>query len=320
MIFIWHLSIFSQTILTPGYPTTEIFTDFHLNLDDTSKTTGFGLNRAYLGYRFLPENNISGSVILNAGVPDDLTTGTVTRRYAYLREASLSWEKEGLKITFGITGTRLFNFQQKFWDKRYIANSYQSKNGYGHVADLGVVVDYVISDVLKADVTLMNGEGYTSIQLDNGIKCSLGFTITPNEKISLRIYGDIMKSEDLLQPMFVSFIGYKDSKLTIGGEFTYKSNLELIKGHHAWGLSGTGSLVIFKKTEVFTRFDYSASVNVPDLSRHWHFLMDGSFLITGIQYSPANNIKFALNYQGTYPYDSEINMSNAIYINALFRY
>ena len=94
-----------------------------------------------------------------------------------------------------------------------------------------------------------------------------------------------MKYHGLWQPMFVSFIGYKDNKVTVGAEFTYKSNLEPVKGHHAWGLSGTGSLAILRKTEIFARFDYSASVNAPDIRRHWHYIMDGSFLITGIQYS-----------------------------------
>jgi len=320
MMFLWNQSIFNQTILVPGIPITEIFTDFHLNLNDTSETSGFGLNRAYLGYRFLPADNFSGSVILNAGDPDGLTAGSSPRRYAYLREASFSWEKEGFKITFGITGTRLFSFQQKFWDKRYIARSYQSKNGYGYVADLGVVVDYIFSDILRADVTVMNGEGYTSIQLDNAVKGSLGFTITPDNKVSIRIYGDVMKYHGLWQPMFVGFIGYKDDKVTIGAEFTYKSNLEPVRGHHAWGLSGTGSLAILRKTEVFARFDYSASVLEPDISRHWHYMMDGSFLVTGFQYSPAEKIKLALNYRSTYPYATENNPSKAVYLNLLFRY
>jgi hypothetical protein len=295
LMFLIQNALFNQTILTTGYPLTEIFTDFHINLNDTSKTTGFGLNRAYFGYKFFPENSFSGTVILNAGIPDDLAEGSVPRRYAYLREASLSWSKERLIITFGITGTRLFSFQQKFWGKRYVANTYQSINGYGYVADLGIVLDYTFNDVLKADVTVMNGEGYSNIQLDNGIKTSMGFTITPDDKVAIRIYGDIMKTHGLWQPMFVSFLGYKNRWLTIGVEYTYKSNLELIRGHHGWGISATGSLAITKKTEIFTRFDYSTSVKAPDETRPWNYAMDGSFLITGIQFSPSENVKLAMN-------------------------
>ena len=79
----------SQTTTITGKPIAEIFTDFHLNLNDTAKTTGFGLNRAYLGYNFLPGGNFSGSVIVYIGSPDELSSGAVHRRYAYCREASL---------------------------------------------------------------------------------------------------------------------------------------------------------------------------------------------------------------------------------------
>ena len=158
----WQI-LYNQTVNSTGHPITEIFTDFHLNIDDTSKTSGFGLNRAYFGYNFIPDSHFSGTVIVNAGIPDDLAPGSIPRRYAYIREASISYSNEKLKIAFGITGTRLFDFQQKFWGKRYIANTYQSINGYGFVADLGIVIDYQINDIVKADITLMNGEGYSNI-------------------------------------------------------------------------------------------------------------------------------------------------------------
>ena len=111
----------SQIVENSGTPIAEIFTDFHFNLNDTSKTTGFGLNRAYLGYNFLPVGNFSATLILNIGNPDDLPPDPNHRRYAYFREASLSWTKDKLNLTFGITSTRLWDFQQKFWGKRYVA-------------------------------------------------------------------------------------------------------------------------------------------------------------------------------------------------------
>ena len=111
------LIFYSQSIFSQGKPITEIFTDFHYNLKDTSKTTGFGLNRAYIGYNFLPAGSFSATVILNIGSPDDLAPGSVHRRYSFFREASIAYIKDNLTITLGITGTRLFDFQQKFWGK-----------------------------------------------------------------------------------------------------------------------------------------------------------------------------------------------------------
>jgi hypothetical protein len=312
--------LYNQTVTLTGSPIGEIFTDFHLNINDTSKTTGFNLNRAYLGYNFLPANNFSGTIIVNIGKPEDLAPSSEPRRYAYFREASICYSTEKLKASFGITGTRLFDFQQRFWGKRYIANTYQSINGYGFVADLGLAIDYQISDVLKADFTIMNGEGYTNIQLDNSLKSSLGFTITTDNHFAIRIYGDVLRTKGLWQPMLLGFVGFKNEKLTIGGEVTYKSNLDLNRGHHAWGISGTGAVYIAKETELFTRYDYSTSVITSGDANPWNYLKDGDFLVLGIQHTFSDNVKIALDYQGNYPYAAELQKSEAVFVNALFKF
>lgn len=315
----WQI-LYNQTVNSAGHPITEIFADFHLNLNDTSKTTGFGLNRAYLGYVFTPDDHFSGSVIINAGNPEDLAPGSIAKRYAYIREASLSYSNEKLKIAFGITGTRLFEFQQRFWGKRYIANTYQSINGYGYVADLGIVIDYQVSDNLKADFTLMNGEGYNNLQLDNCLRSSVGFTLTPDNGLAFRIYGDIEHTRDLWQPMFLGFAGFKNEIITIGAEITYKSNLGLIQGHDAWGLSGTGSVRLAEKTELFARYDYSKSVIAQGDIQRWNHLLDGDFLVLGIQYNFNSFVKIALDYQGIYPYDPNLSRSEQVLINASFKF
>lgn len=252
-----------QTLDNKGKAIAEIFTDFHLNLNDTAKTSGFGLNRAYIGYSFAAEKNFSGTVIVNIGKPEDLAPGSQPRRYAYFREASISYTNEKLKITLGMTGTRLFDYQQKFWGKRYIANTYQSLNGYGFVADLGIAADYKINDLLKADLTVMNGEGYYDIQIDNSIRTAVGLNITPGNSVAIRLYADLTRVAGVWQPMFIGFAGFRNKTVTIGAEVTYKSNLDAVAGHHAWGISGTGSLTVLKNTEVFIRYDYSTS-RVPD--------------------------------------------------------
>ena len=313
-------TINSQTTEITGKPVAEIFTDFHLNLNDTSKTTGFGLNRAYLGYNFLPGGNLSGSVIVNIGSPEELAPGAVHRRYAYFREASLSWTNDRLNVTFGITGTRIFNYQQKFWGKRYIANTYQSLNGYGLIADLGVVMDYKINEIVSTDVSVANGEGYSELQLDNSVKTSVGFTITPIKELAFRLYGDIDKPKSIWQSTLVAFAGYKSELITVGAEVSFKSNLDMIAGHNAWGISGTGAINVTKKTDLFVRYDYSTSLVVPGDNLQWNYKKDGSLLIFGVERIISQNVKIALDYQGTFPYSTERRNSDAIYINALFKF
>jgi hypothetical protein len=303
-----------------GKPIAEIFTDFHVNFNDTAKHTGFDLNRGYFGYHFMPGGNLTGKLIVNVGSPEDLIDGSVPRRYAYFREASLIWSDERLTVSFGITGTKIFEYQQKFWGKRYVANTYQSINGYGFIADLGIVIDYHFNDIFKIDFTLMNGEGYSNIQLDNGLRTSAGLTITPESGLAFRIYFDLERVNTVWQPMFVGFAGFKNDKITIGAEVTYKSNLDLTEGHDAWGFSGTGSVNLTGKTELFARYDHSKSATVPGETQQWNYLNDGDFLVIGIQYSFNKYVKIALDYQGTYPYDTDSQKSEEIILNALFKF
>ena len=314
------LMLNSQSILSQGKPITEIFTDFHYNLNDSLKTTGFGLNRAYLGYNFLPAGNFSGTIILNIGSPDELAPGAVRRRYSFFREASVTYAKDNLTIALGINGTRLFDFQQRFWGKRYVANTYQSINGYGYVADLGVAIDYKFSDLWKGDITVMNGEGYSDLQLDNGIKSSAGITFTPVKQVAIRIYGDAENPKNRWRYTFIGFAGFKNDLITIGGEISYRSNLDMIPGHNAWGISCTGGITILKKTELFARYDYSASVILPDEDAQWNWLNDGRFAVFGVQYTFSDNVKMALNYQGTFPYTNNKQDTNAIFVNAFFKF
>ena len=318
--FVITQTSYSQNVEISGKPIAEIHTNFHQQINDTTQTTGFGLTKAYLGYQFLPSGNFSGTIIVNIGNPEDLCQESVHRRYANFREASIKYSKNNLDVAFGITSTRLWDFQQKYWGKRYIANTFQSLNGYGFVADMGISVDYKFNDILKADFTVMNGEGSSELQLNNSVKTSVGFLITPVKQLTFRIYGDIDKPSGIWQTTLVGFAGYKNELMTIGAEADYKANIDIIKGHNAWGFSGTGAINILKDTEFFVRYDYSTSFTSSDNVSYWKKLNDGNLIITGFQYIFTENVKVALNYQGTKPYNTDMHDKDSVYVNALFKF
>jgi hypothetical protein len=320
VLILMSLSLRSQTIQNTGRPLVEIYTDFHYSMKPDVKTTGYSVNKAYFGYNFIADENFSATIKLNLGNTDDVLTATEPRRYSYFREVSISYKKDQLNLTMGMTSTMLYNFQQRFWGKRYIANTFQSLNSYGAVADLGLVADYKFSDIIDVDLTLMNGEGYNKIQLDNSLRASLGITVTPIIELAFRLYGDMMKIQNLWQKTLVGFAGFKNDKVTIGGEISYKSNLDLVEGHHAWGFSGTGAVNLTKKIEFFTRYDYSTSIIVPGDETQWNHAKDGRFLINGFQYTLNNLIKIALDNQATFPADRTRPISDLIFINVLFKF
>lgn len=314
--------VYSQTVnnSAKGKAVTEIFTDFHYNIDDTSKTTGFGMNRAYFGYNYQPEGDFSGSVILNVGSPEDLTSGAKHRKYAFFREASMSYTKDKLKISFGITTTKATLFQQTFLGKRYIADNFESKNGYSFVADMGVALDYTISDIFKMDFTLMNGEGYSELQMNNSVRTAVGLNITPISNGVIRLYTDFDHPNNVWQNLSIIFIGYKNELITFGAEAAYKTNVDKINGHHGWGLSGTCAVTVAPKTEVFGRYDFTSSSIMPDETLQWNRTNDGEFATFGFQYTFNQNAQLALDYQGTNPYNPGMGNSDGIFLNAHFKF
>jgi len=166
----------------------------------------------------------------------------------------------------------------------------------------------------------MNGEGYSEVQLDNSLKSSVGLTITPGRKLHFKVYGDIMRPSGVFHCTLVGFAGFRNKLITAGAEVSYKSNLDLIEGHNAWGISGTVGVNITEKNELFVRYDYSASAVPVGETLQWNNSMDGAFMVTGIQHTFNQNAKLALNYQGTYPYSKTRQNSGAIFVNALFKF
>ncbi len=281
---------------------------------------GFDLNRAFLGYVFQPENSFSATIIVNVGSPSDLYTGSKERRYAHFREASIAWTNERLTLSFGMTPTRSLNFQQKFYGKRYIADNFEAINGFSTVSDLGFSVDYIISDAVKTDVTIMNGEGYNNLNIDNSIKSSFGINLIPVEKGVIRLYADFHRPAHVWQQLYIVFMGYKNDFFMIGGEVAYKTNADKITHHNAWGFSATGSVKTSEKTEIFGRYDYCVSNIIGNELLPWDYESDRQFFVAGFQYTFNEYLRLALDYQGNYPKYNSLRSSNAVFLNAHFKF
>ncbi len=315
-----HNTVISQINENASKAVTEIFTDFHLNLNDSTKTTGFGLSRAYLGYKYTPGGNYSALVMVNVGTPEDLAAGSVPKRYAFFREASVTYSQEKLTLSFGMVSTRYVNFQQGFWGKRYLGTEYQSLYGYGSVADLGVVLDYKFNEIFKVDFSLLNGKGYTNIQADNSLKSAFGLTITTPDNLAVRLYTDISHPGGTWQSTNIVFAGFKNKLFSLGVEGSYKTNLDLTKGHDVWGLSSTGAIFLNEKSEIFVRYDYTSSVKVSGDALAWDCIKDASYFIGGFQRILSSNLRLALNYRITDPHYPGKKTTDAIYLNAKFSF
>jgi hypothetical protein len=303
-----------------GKPVTEIYTDFHYSPDDTLSATGFAINRAHLGYNYNAGNNLTALVMVNIGIPEELAEGSTSRRYAYFKEVSIAYTTEKLKVNFGMVSTRIFNIQQGYWGKRYLGPEYHVLYNYGSVADIGIVVDYKLSNLVKVDFSLINGKGYSNIQFDNSLKTAFGITLSKSDNLVFRFYGDMMKPNGVIQTVLIGFAGIKNNRFSLGVEESYKSNSDKIIGHNTWGFSATGAIFLSDKSEIFIRYDNSASSVVPEEKLPCFYNLDQVYLIAGIQYTFSKNLRIAINYRGTDPSDAEKHFTNGYFVNAHFKF
>jgi hypothetical protein len=322
--FLFIIGITSNAILAQekeefkpsGSPQAKIFFNFHHDLDETS---AFEIQRAYLGYKYNMSENFSGSILLDVGtsdvnIGDSLKGKTTNSDYnAFLKNAFILYKKGKISIDAGLIGLKQLSLQESYWGHRYVYKSFLDYSKMGTTADLGASVEYKIVDMLSIDYTIRNGEGFKLIQSDNAYRNSLGWTLSPVKGLSIRgVYDYIEKSE--AQITIAHFVGYKNDKISLGGEYNYQINSDYKKDQTLTGISVYGSYNINTLFQVFGRFDNMKSVKVNNAADNWNIKNDGSLIIAGLQYKPVKNLDIAINYQGWLA-DKSGGDKNFVYVN-----
>ena len=319
LVFVVPLTLFATekdtTFKIIGKPIVKIFANYHSSLAD-GDDNGFEVKRAYFGYDAKLNSNFNAKVVLDIGSSKDLPNNSTIKRYAFFKNAYIGYKKDKLSINFGIISLKQFGFQEKFWGHRYVYKNICDEHGLGYSADLGSSLTYNFSSWFKADITLMNGEGYANLQSDNTYKGGLGFTIIPYKNFFIRLYGDYTDKNSSPQTTIMSFVGYEKAKsFAIGLEFDIRQNKKIRTYYNQYAFSGYGWWNFYKKLQFFGRYDIIHS-NTPDgFTDPWNILNDGSAIIGGIAYAPIKNIKIALNYQNWQPWDDGKTNDSFIYLS-----
>lgn len=292
----------------------RIFSNVHSGLGDT-KDKAFEVKRAYLGYEASINDYISGNIKLDIGNQNDIQDYAAKKRFAYFKNAYVQFKNKGWDIKFGIADCYQFKVQEKFWGYRYIQPSFQDLNKFGPSADLGLFINYKLSDEISVDVSVSNGEGYSNIQQDEYFKASGGITYKPLKAIIIRGYFDAYGSDDITQYTASGFIGFTTKYFTLGNEFNYQANNKYNQNHDLYGLSFYSTVNIFKEIAFFARYDYLYSNILQGDDIPWNLAKDGSSIITGIEYQPLKQLKLALNYQDFIAYANNGTDSHYLYFN-----
>lgn len=319
VLLLYPDSVFAQTneeFKPYGRAFGRIFANYHAGInEESSSDQGFELVRAYLGYEHFLSNEFSAKINLDIGSPNDLSEYSKIRRYAYFKNAYVQYKKSDLTVQFGLISLKQFELQEKIWERRYLKKSFADEFKIGSSADLGMMVSYNFNKRLGADFTVMNGEGYSSLQADDKYKYGLGATFNASKSFLIRGYVDFIKDE-VAQTTPVLFLSYTyKGNFNIAGEYNYQYNNNFKSGQDLYGYSVFSKYNLNKQFQLFARFDKLQSNTLLGKTAPWQLSKDGSMVIGGIQYAPVKGIKIALDYQDWYPWAANLSNKSFIYLD-----
>ncbi|MCF8225892.1 MAG: hypothetical protein K9J30_08430 [Bacteroidales bacterium] len=291
----------NEEYLGNGTVSGKIFSNFHFSLDNANRKTAFAITRAYFGYEQQLGEYFSANIKLDIGSPDDLSEYSRLRRYAYFKNAGLTYSRNDLTVWAGLFDMLQFKVQERSWGYRYMYRSFLDEYRFGPSADLGLGVRYSFADNLESDIIVSNGEGYTSPQRDNIYKAGWGITYNPLPSITLRGYYSIFLTQ-VPQMTFTGFAGYRNENFRIGGDFNYQMNFQSNLNRDRYGYSFYSTFVFSEKWEIFLRYDHLYSNIVGATEIPWNLANDGSAAIGGIQFTPVSKVHVTFDYQDWYEY------------------
>jgi len=302
-----------ETIIEKTVPIATLYSNFHTQINGNN--LGFDVERAYLGFKTQLNQNYAIIMKLDIGSPDDVSAYSKIKRYAYFKNAAMVLTSGAFTFHAGLIDTYQFKVQEKFWTRRYMYRSFQDEYRFTPSADIGIGLKYDHQEWLSADISFMNGEGYTKLQLDNSFKSGIGLTLIPIKTLIFRIYYDFINKDNVLQSTLASFGGFQTDHFNIGAEFNYRSNNSHLKDQNLWGYSFYSLYRFAKKWELFARYDYLTSKTLEGEDYGWNYSTDGSALLGGVQYQPETFIKVALSYRDWVPYPPNLAARRFIFLN-----
>jgi len=298
----------------PGRVSAKIYTHFNCSLDKDQPATAFEVRRAYFGYERELDNHFSAEVKLDIGSIDDQSEFSLIRRYAYFKNAYLSYKTGHITSWFGLMDMLQFKVQEEFWGYRYLYKSYMDEYRFGSSADLGAGIQYAPTQRFTADLVLSNGEGHKNLQFDNIYRVGAGITFRITPGLLLRTYYTIHTGE-VHEMTFSGFLGYEYKRFRIGGEYNHQLNYRFNQDRDRYGYSLFSTYIFSEKWEAFARYDQLYSNILPEEEIPWNLSEDGSAIVAGIQYTPIQFIHLALNYQDWVQYAQNGRSAPFLYLN-----
>jgi hypothetical protein len=299
VLLVASVSAQEETFQPSGKVFMKVFSNFNTTISDGNTASAFELQRAYLGYDYKLSKQFSGKLNIDIGDPG---VGKL-QMTAYIKNAYIQYKIDKFSVQFGLIGTNSFKTMESLWGNRYIEKSFQDAYKFSASADLGVSAKYSFTDWLQADLMIVNGEGYKSLQSDDQFKSGLGISFFPIKELTVRGYYDVMGSTNT-QSTASGVVAYKTKKFTAAAEYNLQQNVGNTEGKEMSGTSVYANFVPAKNVKVFARYDMLTSNTLSGENDNWNLSKNGNLMLAGVEYQATKGVKFAPNFRLWTPVDA----------------
>ena len=323
LLLVISTSTFGQIISTEdskGKLFGKIHFDAFSQIDNNANYSGMEIKRAYFGYQYHYDSHFTAYLKLDIGSPEDEYNHSLLKRYAYFKNAGMSYKNKKFTFNIGIIDVLMFTHQEKTWGHRYINKSFLDRYKFGPKADIGFNAKYDFNKYFSMDLGFYNGEGYTHIQNDNSYRGGLGLVSHPIKHSTLKVYIDYAKKNVVRWGMY-SFADYNiKNKWNIGLEYNYQFNSDYTSDQNKYGYSAYSYYQIKSWLHIFGRFDKLNSNTLNQQDKPWNLNKDGSAITTGFQVELRKGILFSIDYQNWNPDTDNSSNRSFIFLNSEIKF
>lgn len=220
-----------------------VYADYYYILDNHDASAkdrnAFHFRRIYFTF----ESNITEAIKIRFRL-DSIHEeyGSTSKITPFVKHAFLEWTNliPHHKLYLGIAETNGFKNTESYWGYRSIEKNIMDLNNISSSADMGIALKGDLGKVAHHWLTVFNGTGYGSSEVDRFKKIGYAFWLTPVKGLILEGYidyenqdpntGTFKHARDYFQASgymtLKGFLGYRDSCFTLGAEWFLRTNKE----------------------------------------------------------------------------------------------